>query len=576
MLRKKLVRITDYFFGLPDAKVTLALLIGLSILSPIALYNSFSQATLMKGLLLFAIPGILISYILSLLEPKIPLKRPLFLSCVGTLIYLAAYYLSYTVGLNVMLFAGFAASFVLWHLVSRLFFCLDDKKSFVAASFQFICYAIPANLFGILATPAVPQALASSLVSAVALCLLAEVTGGPFRKAFGISIIEGVSQFFGQWLYGSQELDRAFEKLGTSVESIIGVFRFRTKTQNILLVSPGVHFGPFGTLGGSRFSSMLAAALKKSKNDIVAVFHGTAGHELNPVSESEFSNLRSACEHAINSIKLSQAKGSFSKSNAGDEAAYSLVSNECAFLTLTRAPLSTEDIDYTLGSLLRQIALNSCKNAMVADAHNAETAEFEPVLPGSQIALNYSNAITSALKKLPHSEKLLAGASAAQPDDDSICGGGVNLLLFAAGKSAFAQLVFDANGIVPEFRERLVALLQERAKRSFSGDIFCDVYTTDTHEKNVKKGVVNALGAGNCESTGKLETLALKLFDEALANLSEAESGMAVETFTFKAIGKENMERMMLAISTSLTYVTILGASILVALVLGLVALSVI
>ncbi|PIU82569.1 hypothetical protein COS70_00630, partial [Candidatus Micrarchaeota archaeon CG06_land_8_20_14_3_00_50_6] len=294
MLRKKLVRITDYFFGLPDAKVTLALLIGLSIISPIALYDSFSPASLMKGLLLFAIPSILVSYILYLLEPKIQLKRPLFLSFVGVLIYLAAYYLSYTVGLNVMLFAGFAASFVLWHLVSRLFFFLDDKKSFVVALFQFISYAIPANLFGILSTSDVPLAFASSLLSAVVSYLLAEVTGGPFRKAFGISIIEGVSQFFGQWLYGSQELDRAFEKLGVSVESIIGVFRFRTKTQNILLVSPNVHFGPFGTLGGSRFSSMLAAELKKSKNDIVAVFHGTAGHELNPVSESEFQKLKDA------------------------------------------------------------------------------------------------------------------------------------------------------------------------------------------------------------------------------------------------------------------------------------------
>ena len=555
MLRKRLVKVTDYFFGLPDSLSSLAFIILVSLAFGLIQFGAAGPlASAASGLLALAIPGILVSAATVSIRPRIGTKRLLFLSLVSALVYSLAFLLHLQA-------VAFAVSFALWFAVSRIFFGLDDGGSLALAAFQFVSFAIPSAYLGLFGPQtqvaiAIATALGLSIASTLVFLSVMRLIGLPFSRVFGLELMDGLSQFFGQWLYGSRELEQTFSRLGETVESEVGVLLFRAKSMELAILVPGVHFGPFGNLGGSRFSHMLASAISKGGRKAI-VLHGTAGHELNPVAESEFGSLLSVTEKAISAISRTSPSCSFSAAKSGAETAYALRISENALVTLTRAPLSTEDISHEAGAALRGVALGYCGEAVIADAHNCETAEFEPVPENSAIASSYGDAIRKALgsESLSRQKPLRLGYAEAFPEHPSIGKGGVKLCLVESGRghSAFAMLVFDANGILPEFRELLISKMSEMASGKL-GEFLCEIYTTDTHEMNVRRGVVNAVGSVQKE---RLEKLAAGLFGSALANLSQAEAGMRVEKFRFRAFGKKSLEAMMSAIAESLNYAKI-------------------
>jgi putative membrane protein len=357
----------------------------------------------------------------------------------------------------------------------------------------------------------------------------------PMKRNLGISGVDAIALFFSQWFYGERGLEDKLEDLGVEVEVPVAVASFEGKSGKALFVVPYVHFGPFGNLGGSEFCPRLSAALG-GKWGNVFVFHGTVTHDFNPVSSDEFEPLLAAVKKAASSLEQKPAKASMAIARKGSAKIQLFSINGCAFASASRAPLTTEDLDFGIGLVLKEKALSSHEIAIVVDEHNAETGDITTVGPASPIANELFGAMDAALAKGGEKLPLHAGFASGSAHLKSIGGNGLRVACFLMGKELHAYLLFDANGIVPDFRDELIAKVKRRAAE-LGYAAHPEIFTTDTHQVNNVRGVLNPVGK---DDRAVLSELSLRLFAEAAGRLEPVKFAAAEERYRTMVFGPTN------------------------------------
>jgi len=122
----------------------------------------------------------------------------------------------------------------------------------------------------------------------------------PFKRKYGKSAITIASSFLSEWFYGSGKVEQLLSQIGKEVDIKVTALKIKSmkkkdsnmKNDNIkdkvkdkdeiYVIIPNFHFGPFGNIGSSRFPS-----IAKSYLDNVIVLHGTATHEQNLVNAEQ-------------------------------------------------------------------------------------------------------------------------------------------------------------------------------------------------------------------------------------------------------------------------------------------------
>ena len=352
------------------------------------------------------------------------------------------------------------------------------------------------------------------------------------KKNLRISSMDALSMFLSQWLYGEKDLEEAFEEIGEEMETLVWVGRFAGKKNRALFVVPYIHYGPFGNLGGSEFTWKIADALQKEYGNVF-VFHGTTTHDFNPVASSEIGRVVGACQRALRKLKPSPARMSFSSCRVGTVKAQAFRINDSAFISYSRAPLTTEDVNLGLGLALMEKARKYCSSAAVVDEHNSETGDISSVEVGSPIGFEMLDATEKLFGQRGAQTPFLFGCAAKEVALDNLGRNGLKLALFSQGKKMNALLLADSNGITPEFREAVAELLQSLGKEcgyACTGEVM----TTDTHQINTVKGVLNPLGN---EKKGEMMMAVRKLFYEANGKLEIVKFASAEERFKIKVFG---------------------------------------
>lgn len=504
------------------------------------------------GLFLISIPAILSAFTVTLIRKELKLRTSLFISLVCSLVYVLFYALALTGGgagiTPDVLFVGYGLAFIVWYVVSRIFFGLHWYTSFLLAIIQLVYNAsfLLFNKAVLVSTDPgmlVFKLYLSSFAFLAALYAVFWLIDAPMKRNFGVSGVEAASLFMAQWMAQSKGLEELFQRVGEEVETYVAVMAFRKKQaekqKECLFVVPCVHYGPFGNLGGSEYPHLIAQRLWKERGAETFVFHGTATHDFNPVATEEIEPLLAGCRSALEKMTFEKAKGAFVFGKAGTCRATCIIANGNCFIGLTRAPRTTEDVDFSLGISTRYLVLSmGMKEAAVVDEHNSETGEITRVHMGDPVGFEYMDSVEAALRVKFKPEQMKLGIHTddlSRVAEGSVGKAGLKTAVFQVGRELHAILLFDANGIRPGFRRRIIDSVRELG-------IEAEVYTTDTHCINAVSGVLNPLGSSNEDEFIRRVLHSVEL---ARDDLSEVEVGMRTERVKIKVFGTQQSSELL-------------------------------
>jgi putative membrane protein len=172
------------------------------------------------------------------------------------------------------------------------------------------------------------------------------------------------------------ELESIFSSIAIDKEVKVRVLRFERAGNDIVVVVPAIHFGPYKTLGSTYFPYILESEL--SKNNITAfIFHGAGSHELNVASSVESERLAKEITRALlNTGRSSNTYESLYEpfrvfSNLRE--AFCLHTDTKAFIIISSPVTGGDDLPQELQKRAEEIAaLYGFADVAVIDAHNVE------------------------------------------------------------------------------------------------------------------------------------------------------------------------------------------------------------
>ncbi len=549
------VSLTSYLFQLPPARHIVLAIILMGLVLGIAT-DMGKTGTLIgaasQGLLILSIPALLSCAFVQLLLRKTPFRRIAATALGGEVVYAIAYIAGLIAGdanpflSQLILLLGSAIVFVLWYAIARFVFILR-YRSILFAVIQLFFYLVflinsshPAlaaygDPFGIAA-----RFYISSFVLLGALTLFLYIINAPMKKNLGVSSTDALSYFFSQWLYHNKDMEKAFDAVGEEAKTIVTLLAFKRKDGFIFFLTPYVHFGPFGNLGGSEFSYLMAKELDDKYKSKTFVFHGTVTHDLNPVSDSEMKKIVAEVDMSLKGARFEKSSVSYSIGNEDECKAQNLrIGNptmNSAMLSMSRAPQLTEDINFGLGLAMIAEAEKKVDLAMVVDQHNAETGEITSFEPGSAVGYKYLEAIKAAVAKTAQAMPLRIGTSFKSVQSETIGRAGIKLAILSSSPEYVITLI-DSNGITPEFRDKIEKEIKALGK-GLGKDFEVGIFTTDTHAINMIRGVLNPLR--DEESTVLAIREAVK---EAVDDMKDAEFFGQKRWFGINVIGaKQSIE----------------------------------
>jgi len=522
---QKAVNLTYFFFKTPSYRRTTAWLLILSFLfGIIARLGQGKVESIVEtflyggtdGILVLALPALVAAMLATFFVARKQFKQGFkyfaFISLVSTLVYAVVLLFGLTVGkkffpsihLGTFVIVANALVLVLWLAATWIALAYKKKAIFLCplqplANLAFIVlwskFMIIETSFALGSSPiiAVVKLAVASIILLLAVGALVFIINAPTKRTLGISTIDTVTMFFAQWVSGSKGLEAILAETGETVQTEVGVIEFKHKDKTkATFVIPQVHYGPIGNLGGSEFPGLLSTWLKKETNAPGFVFKGTANHDFNPVYSSDVKLIQDAVKEA-----LAETKNTAWTNNAAlleGRKGYSQIcgvsiGSETAFLTLSRHPQNTEDINQGLGRALQnRVISKGFTNAILVDRHNCKVDGYL-FGPGSKEYIDYEKAIDSLEV---HKGKLWLGV-AESPHvfkmEEGIGEGGLKVAVFHIGHKKACFIVVDANNCIPEFRDVVI----NHAKKIHKFD-FVDVLTTDSHAVNSISGIHNPLG----------------------------------------------------------------------------------
>lgn len=573
---KSAVDLTSYLFTLPPLRIILvgmlasAVLFGIIINIPTPSDN-FLLNSVKDGLLLLFVPAMLTTLVVKILIRRMPLKNILATAFGGEVVYGIAYVISFFVAnINelygeLVLLTGAALVFVLWYIIARLVFILK-YRSILFAIIQLLFYSL--FIFNFQTVKIAEESLfdwttkayVSSFILLGALYIFFLIINAPMKKTFGVSSTDAFSLFLNQWIYKKNDLEKAFEKVGENARTLVGVVGFKRAKDNILFIVPYIHFGPFGSLGGSEFSHLIAEELRTSSVAETFVFHGTVTHDLNPTSSSEIKKITGAIEKILKRAKYDKKTISLSTGKSAECIAETIHFEDSAFIGVSRAPFVTEDINFGLGLSMLLEAEKYAKTTIVADQHNAETGEITSFEPGSSVGYNYLKAVTNSFAKTGKEQNLKIGISVKHPASSTLGGAGVKIAILSSSPN-YAVVLLDANGVTPEFKMKI----EQEVKKL--GSFRVAVFTTDTHQTNVVRGVLNPAK----EEEEMIEAIREGV-KEAIKDMKPATAFVDKEWFDIRVLGAKHSIEIVSTINSIVAVAKITAPLLLIGAILVLLA----
>jgi putative membrane protein len=367
------------------------------------------------------------------------------------------------------------------------------------------------------------------------------------KKTLGIPSFSLLKAVLANWMADLTEpLETIFDRLGSERDIKVSMLAFNARGKiRAMIIIPSLHPGPFKNVGSSLLPSMIQHALENKFSCIVSVPHALYGHDFDLSSQAQSQKILNAVLEGSNfsSFELNGTK--FFHALENEAGASCQLLGDCAFLTLTVAPKTTEDLpqelDFTISEEAKKLGL--C-DAVVVNAHNSINGAFD--LEGATVHLKKAaiNSLEKAFasKRLP----LEVGATNIIPTEFSLengmGSGGINVIVVRVNDQTSAYVTIDGNNMVSGLREKILSALKEIGVND--GEIL----TTDTHA--VTALILTKRGyhpVGEVMDHTKLIEYIKKATTKALETMEPA--GVSWQTASVpnvKVIGKKQIETLSL------------------------------
>lgn len=349
-------------------------------------------------------------------------------------------------------------------------------------------------------------------------------------KAFLLSWIADVNSPFEGFL----------ERLSERHDVELALFEFDSSGNRVCIVVPSVHPGPFKNIGSSVLPYLLKVALEKKYGCLACVPHGLFGHELDLASQVQNQRVVSAVVDAVNFEESGSVSSPFFTASDGLASACCQIFGDAAFLSVTLAPKTTEDLPQELGLFIQEeankLGLACC---VVVNAHNSilDANGMPSALASLELVAASCLKKTASASRLPF--QVGAGSTSSEFSlRDGMGPGGITVVVFRVGDQTAAYVVIDGNNIVSGLREKILSALKS------IGIDAGEIFTTDTH--SVSGIVLGRRGyhpIGEVIDQEKLIGSVKKAAMTAVAELRNAKVNCKIISVSgVKVIGRERLE----------------------------------
>ncbi len=517
--RKYITHYTDYFElkapGVMKQVVALLLLGAVSgILSSIVIYHAPSSIDYLRiaaygmstGIMVISLPAFLTAVVIKTLKRKLLLRHAMLSTLLITIVYsILVFFSSAAFALTqntnyayVVLLVSNAAVYGYWVVMDR-FLMVRGKSVIIIAAVQpllNVLFYLPLGTyilyFGMPLYTTLIKLLAGMFVFMVVTYILLYIIDRPSRKIMEESGLKILTTMVSQWLYDlTKDVKVIGPDAGVKRELDIDILAFRgSKGLKAVFVNPDIHFGPFQGIGGSVAPLQISGMLIRRFGTVPFVLHSPLDLQDNPISTSEVYTISRDVERALKQGRngFQEAYGSISTGKEGKCRAINIGVGDTSLFLLSKAPYVTEDFTRDVGVQLKQAAVESGKrNAILVDSHNSrfETAS-DRELNGIQEGSVYVKMYIEAIKKASaggQKTRLRLGASHVKLKDTfrkqkDLGDSYTSVCVFGYGKRRFCLVYFDANNMLPGFRENIVRHIKSKFGMA------AEACTTDTHSLN--------------------------------------------------------------------------------------------
>lgn len=411
---------------------------------------------------------------------------------------------------------------------------------YVLISFLFI----DTSFIGPILIQVILKAFIASIIFVLAIYAFITVIASPFKKNLGIGVLDLLSLFIAHMNEGSNSLEGLFENMSEAIDTIVTFVSFKTENGiKALFISPSVHPGPLGDLGGSNMPTILANRF----DHFTMVAHGPSTHDFNPIAVSEIDKVEESVKRGLNKVKYSQNASRFiryvsEKANIGVQ-----FFNEGMVILSTFAPEAVDDIEFGVGLTMMAQSRSHCKvkDSIIVDCHNSFTAESGEVLPGNPEVFQLIDVID---KIDPNQEKfeIRVGCFENNMDDldknEGIGESGIKTMIVEVAGQRTAYVLFDSNNMEIGFRQEIIDAVSDMDIDEI------EVMTTDTHTVNTLSRGYNPIGIAKRAEIIEYVKISIK---EAIEDLEKVEVGTGTEKITnLNTFGPKNSTELISTISS--------------------------
>ena len=384
----------------------------------------------------------------------------------------------------------------------------------------------------------------ASLILVVAIYSFVIIIESPMKRNLGVGGLELLSLFLAHVTEGSTALEGLFEDMGEPIDTIIGITAFKGKDGlKAIFLSPSVHPGPVGNIGGGNMPTQLANKFET----FTMVSHGPSTHDFNPVSAKEIVKIEKVVKNSLENIKYSNNASKFFRVQSGNAKLGVQYFENNVVLLATLAPIGFDDMDFGVGLALINLAKSKTgvDNVILVECHNAFKGDGGRILPGNKEVFELMDAVE--LLKKPGKLKGVKVGCASDPmedvtKDEGVGESGVKVMIIEVDNQKTGYILLDSNNMVIGYRERIIGLVKELGLDE------AEVMTSDTH-------FVNALSGGHNPVGNKNEDLILdkilKCTENAIQDIEDVSVGCEVSKIEdLKTLGPTHATELVTTISS--------------------------
>lgn len=462
-------------------------------LTAYALTPSIYNAALGMGLFTVTIlTDLLVSKVLLRNDPIFILRRTAATSLTGWLIWLVFLVLGslLSVFFGSMLWIklaliGYGAILTLRYMVIFATSNSSKWRQIISALLQpILCIMLFLGFWSVTSTSItqqmLPYSILAPIISYVAVYLFLLSLDRLGKSTFGLPAMSFFRAFILNWVNDDNgPLEKHLADTGQDADISVSFIKFDAEKPKAAIIVPLVHPGPFKNIGSSLLPSMLKHEFDQTYGCNCCTPLGILGHELDLASQEQ--------NHKIVNEVLKQAKtpataelGSpFTRATSGCATASCQIFGDTAFIAVTMAPLTTEDMPQELRRLVTEEAVRlGLKHAVIVNDHNAlkdDNADMNAHLAELKEAafVCLKQAVESPTKPFKIGSATLYPAEFTQKMGMGT--GGITAIVVEVEDQKTAYVVIDGNNMIPHLREKILSAI------TAVGFSECEVFTTDTH-----------------------------------------------------------------------------------------------